>query len=327
MRAAGGESSRVDSPATDAPLIAVEQLTKYYGATPAVADVSFGVGAGEIAALLGPNGSGKSTVMRCLIGYFSPTSGRVLVGGTDVAVQPVAARRRVGYLPEQVTLYPDVTVRRYLTFVAGAKGLDRADSRAAVARAVERCGLDGVVERPNGKLSKGYRQRVGLAQALLGDPDVLILDEPTVGLDPVQTVEMRGLLRSLAGCTVLLSTHLLGEASQLCQRVIVLKAGRLAAEDTPEGLARRLDWTGRVVVRVDGPADAVRTALAALGGVTGIEAAGSDGAPAATYLLHATEPREVQRRLAALVVERGWTLLEVRTEEPSLEDLFVRLVR
>jgi ABC-2 type transport system ATP-binding protein len=316
----------VASPGTDAPLIAVEHLTKYYGATRAVADVSFGVGRGEVAALLGPNGSGKSTVMRCLIGYFSPTSGRVRLDGQDVASHPVRARARIGYLPEQVTLYPDLTVRRYLRFVAGAKGLAAGAARAAVDGVLASCGLDAVVERLNGTLSKGYRQRVGLAQALLGDPDVLVLDEPTIGLDPMQTVELRGLLRSLARCTVVLSTHLLAEASQLCQRVLVLKEGRLIADDTPDGLARRLAWTGSVVVRIEGAAADVQTALAALPGVTGVEPGRPSDAAGQSYVVRAVRPREVQGQLAALVVARGWTLLEIRAEDPTLEDLFVRLV-
>ena len=327
MRAGGGESSRVASPGTDAPpLIAVDRLTKYYGTTRAVADVSFGVRRGEVAALLGPNGSGKSTVMRCLIGYFSPTSGRVLLGGEDLATLPVGTRARIGYLPEQVMLYPDLTVRRYLAFVAGAKGLRGPAARLAAERVLETCGLAEVATRLTGTLSKGYRQRVGLAQALLGDPEVLVLDEPTVGLDPMQTVELRTLLRSLVGCTVLLSTHLLAEASQLCQRVVVLKAGHLVADDTPEGLARRLAWSGSVVVRIDGPAPAVRGALAEIPGVTSVEAGAAADGPGVVSIVRAATPRQVQARLAALVVERGWTLLEIRLEEPTLEDLFVRLV-
>jgi ABC-2 type transport system ATP-binding protein len=250
----------------------------------------------------------------------------VLVGGEDVATLPVAARARIGYLPEQVMLYPDLTVRRYLRFVAGAKGLGGPDGRGAAERVLEACGLGDVGSRLTGTLSKGFRQRVGLAQALLGDPEVLVLDEPTVGLDPMQTVELRALLRSLVGRTVLLSTHLLAEASQLCQRVIVLKAGRLAADDTPEGLARRLECGGRVVVRIDGPAAAVRRGLAEIAGVRSVEAGPvSDGA-GLVFVVEAASPREVQARLAGLAVERGWTLLEIRFEEPTLEDLFVRLV-
>jgi ABC-2 type transport system ATP-binding protein len=316
----------VARPGTDAPLIAVEQLTKYYGPTRAVGDVSFTIGRGEIAGLLGPNGSGKSTLMRCLVGFLAPTSGRVRIAGVDVGEQAVRARGRVGYLPEQVTLYPELTVQRYLHFVGGVKGLAGRALRTATDRVIAACGLVDVAGRANGKLSKGYRQRVGLAQALLGDPDLLVLDEPTVGLDPVQTVELRGLLRGLERCTVLLSTHLLAEASQLCQRVVVLKEGRLVADDTPDALARRLDWTRRVVVRIDGPADAVRLALAGIAGVTGVEVMASGEAPGTTYRVQAETPREVQRRLAAVVVEAGWTLLEVRAEDPTLEDLFVRVV-
>ncbi|HWP67488.1 MAG TPA: ABC transporter ATP-binding protein [Candidatus Limnocylindria bacterium] len=314
------------SPGTDAPLIAVEQLTKFYGATRAVSDVSFGVGRGEVAALLGPNGSGKSTLMRCLIGFFSPTSGRVLLDGRDVTMHPVRERSRIGYLPEQVMLYPELTVRRYLRFVAGAKGLSGTAARAAVEHVIEACGLGPMASRFAGTLSKGYRQRVGLAQALLGDPDVLVLDEPTVGLDPMQTVEMRALLKSLARCTVLLSTHLLAEASQLCRRVIVLKEGRLVADDTPEGLARRLGWTNSVVVRIDGPPEDVRAALAELAGVSAVESRPEAAGAGRTWVVRTSDARDVQARLASLVVARGWTLLEIRAEEPTLEDLFVRLV-
>jgi ABC-2 type transport system ATP-binding protein len=291
-----------------------------------VDDVSFRVGAGEVAALLGPNGSGKSTVMRCLIGYFSPTEGRVRVAGADVAERPVVARRQVGYLPEQVMLYPDLTVRRYLGFVAGAKGLGHTDARQAVEQELERCGLRDVALRHCGKLSKGYRQRVGLAQALLGDPEVLVLDEPTVGLDPVQTVEMRALVRGLTGRTVLLSTHILSEASALCSRIVILSRGRVVAEDTAAGLAGRLAEVARLVVRVDGPPDDVQSALAAIAGVRAVEALAADQGAGRAFEITTAEPEPVQRALGGVIVGRGWTLLEVRPSTPTLEDLFVRLV-
>jgi ABC-2 type transport system ATP-binding protein len=307
-------------------LIAVEHLTKYYGATRAVDDVSFRVGRGEVAALLGPNGSGKSTLMRMLTGYFSPTAGRVLIDGVDVVRQPALARRRVGYLPEQVALYPELTVRRYLAFVAEVKGVDARARRAAVGDAIERCGLADVADRLAGKLSKGYRQRVGLAQALIGDPEVLVLDEPTVGLDPVQTVDMRSLLRELAGRTMLLSTHILSEASALCSRIVILAHGRLLAEDSAEGLARRLAGVARLEVRVEGPPDAVAAALRALPGVVRVERGPDRGQPGGAYALFAADVAPVQRALGAAVVARGWTLLEVHATVPSLEDLFVQLV-
>jgi ABC-2 type transport system ATP-binding protein len=289
--------------------------------------VSFAVGRGEVAALLGPNGSGKSTLMRCLIGYFSPTAGAVRVGGIDVAQRPVEARREVGYLPEQVMLYPELRVRRYLRFVAGMKRLDAAAARRAVDQAVARCGLEAVADRPNGALSKGYRQRVGLAQALLGDPPVLVLDEPTVGLDPVQTMEMRDLLRRLDGCTVLLSTHVLAEAGALCSRIVIMSGGRVVAEDTPAGLASRLEGGEQVVVRVDGPASEVAAALASLPGVLGVDTAAMPDGTGPRFVIRAQHAEPVQRAVASLVVGRGWTLLEVRTETPTLEDLFVRAVR
>jgi len=288
--------------------------------------VSFAVGRGEVAALLGPNGSGKSTVMRVLTGYLSPTAGRVRVAGIDVAERPVAARRQIGYLPEQVTLYPALTVRRYLAFVAEVKGLTGAARREAVGQVIERCGLGEVADRLAGKLSKGFRQRVGLAQALVGDPGVLVLDEPTVGLDPMQAVEMRGLLRTLAGRTVLLSTHILSEASALCSRIVILARGRLVAEDTPAGLARRLAGVGRVSVRVEGPPDAVAGALAALPGVLRVERGAPDGQPGVPFVVLAPDPEPVQRALAGAIVARGWILREVHASAPTLEDLFVRLV-
>ena len=290
-------------------------------------DVSFTVGRGEVAALLGPNGSGKSTLMRCLIGFFSPTAGTVRVGGVDVAERPVAARREVGYLPEQVMLYPELSVRRYLRFVAGMKGLDARAARRAVDQAIARCGLAAMAHRLTGKLSKGYRQRVGLAQALLGEPAVLVLDEPTVGLDPVQTVEMRDLLRGLDGCTVLLSTHILAEAAALCTRIVILADGRLVAEDTPAGLAARMEGAERIVVRVEGPAAEVHAALASLPGVLGVDEGATEGGAGRAFVIRARQAEPVQRAVAGLVVGRGWTLLEVRTVTPTLEDLFVRAVQ
>jgi ABC-2 type transport system ATP-binding protein len=307
-------------------MITVEHLTRYYGTTRAVEDVSFHVPAGAVAALLGPNGSGKSTLMRVLTGYLSPTAGRVSVGGVDVANRQLAARRQIGYLPEQVSLYPELTVQRFLAFVAAVKGLGGSARRAAVADVIERCGLTEVAQKLTGKLSKGYRQRVGLAQALIGDPPLLVLDEPTVGLDPVQTVEMRGLLRGLAGRTVLLSTHILSEASALCSHILILDRGRLLAQDTPDGLARRLADVGHLTVRVDGPPADVAAALATLPGVTRVDRAEADGQPGSAFAVVMTDPEPVQRRLAALVVGRGWTLLEVHTQTPTLEDLFVRIV-
>jgi ABC-2 type transport system ATP-binding protein len=327
MPAAGGSGRSAPDPRdSDAALIRVEHLRKAYGPVLAVDDVSFAVGRGEVAALLGPNGSGKTTLMRCLIGYSPPTAGRVLIGEVDVGERPVAARREVGYLPEQVMLYPELSVRRYLRFVAGMKGMRARGARRAADETIGRCGLETMADRLTGKLSKGYRQRVGLAQALLGNPAVLVLDEPTVGLDPVQTVEMRQLLRTLDGCTVLLSTHILAEAAALCTRIVILAAGRLVAEDTPAGLVGRVEGAERVVVRVDGPAPDVAAALATLPGVVGVEQQDADGEAGHHFVIRAQQAEAVQRAVAGVMVARGWTLLEVRSVTPTLEDLFVRAV-
>jgi ABC-2 type transport system ATP-binding protein len=307
-------------------VLSVERLTKDYGPLRALDDVSFRVERGEVAALLGPNGSGKSTLMRVLTGYFAATAGHVRVDGHAVGEQPAAARRRVGYLPEQVSLYPELTVRRTLEFVAAVKGLVGRARRVAVEEAIARCGLAEVADRLAGKLSKGYRQRVGLAQALVGDPPLLVLDEPTVGLDPVQTREMRALLVGLTGQrTVLLSTHVLSEASALCTRVVILANGRLIADETPAALSRRVAGLGRLLVRVEGPPTDVAAALRALPGVLAVEQEPGDG-PGAVFVVRCHEPDPVRRRVAGTVVGGGWILLELRTEAVGLEDLFVRLL-
>ncbi len=320
--APSGSSTRAETPPGTklSPLIAVEKLSKDYGPLRAVDAVSFTVPRGEVAALLGPNGSGKTTVMRVLTGYFPPTAGQVSIAGFNLSEAPFEARRRVGYLPEQVSLYPELAVRRYLAFVAEVKRVRRAERRAAVEAVIGQCGLASVADRLTGRLSKGYRQRVGLAQALLGDPEVLVLDEPTVGLDPMQTVELRSVIRSLVGRTILLSTHILSEASALCERVIILDRGRVLAEDTALGLARRVERLCRLIVRVDGPGPEAARLLGALPGVVRVEPL-ADG-----FALLAPDPAPVQRALASLAVGAGWTLREMRTETPSLEDLFVRLV-
>ncbi len=234
-------------------MIRAERLTKDYGRHRAVDDVSFSIEQGDIVGLLGPNGSGKTTIMRMLTGFFAPTAGTCSIAGIDVAEDPREARRCIGYLPERVALYPDATVRRYLTFVARIH--DAAGNvRALVDEAMEKCGLTHMAPRTIGKLSRGYRQRVGIAQAVIHKPKVLVLDEPTVGLDPRQIVEIRALIRSLAGqTTVLLSTHILPEVSITCRRVLILDHGKLVAEDTAEGLAEKAIGRGETTVKLVAP--------------------------------------------------------------------------
>ena len=220
-------------------MIDVDGLTKYYGTIAAIDNVSFHVGKGEIMGFLGPNGAGKSTTMRVLTGFTPASKGSARVDGFEVHEHPIEVKRRVGYLPENVPLYEEMVVRAFLSYVAEVKGISRSGRRAEVNRVMERCGLTSLTNRIIGHLSKGYRQRVGLAQALVGSPPVLVLDEPTVGLDPRQIVEIRHMIRELGReHTVLLSTHILPEVSMVCDRVIIINQGRIAAEDTMENLTR-----------------------------------------------------------------------------------------
>jgi ABC-2 type transport system ATP-binding protein len=308
-------------------VIAVEGLVKDFGRTRAVADVSFDVADGEIMGLLGPNGSGKTTIMRILTGFFPPTAGSVAIDGLDVERHPLAVRERIGYLPENVVLYPDLTVTRFLRFCAEVKGVPGAARRARLDEVIAACGLVEVAGKLIGKLSKGYRQRVGIAQALVHRPRVLILDEPTVGLDPQQIIEIRTLIKGLAGSTtVLLSTHILPEVSMTCGRVIIIDYGRVIAEDTALGLTQRIRGSDETRVRVAGPRADVLSALATVSGVDELtEEPVNDGS--VTVIARSARGDAVRRDIADLVVRRGWGLLEMRPLAMSLEDLFVRLVR
>jgi len=307
-------------------MIEVEGLTKVYGNTTAIDSLTFTVQQGEVVGFLGPNGAGKTTTMRVLSCYMPPTSGTARVGGYDIRTQALEVRRRIGYLPEHVPLYTDLTVTQYLTFVAEAKGLSRLTRRQRVGEAIERCLLQDARKRIIGKLSKGYRQRVGLAQALLGDPPILILDEPTIGLDPKQIIEIRSLIRDMQGeRTVILSTHILPEVSMVCQRVIIINEGRIVAVDTPETLTRRLQRSTQVLLQIDGPPDQVSVRLREAPGV--LQVVMKDGAGALRrYLVETDKDRDLRQELARVVCTSGWGLLELRPVDMSLEDIFIRLV-
>jgi len=306
-------------------VIEVQHLTKRYGPVTAVDDVTFRVERGEILGFLGPNGAGKTTTMRILTGYMPPTEGKAVVAGFDVLEQPLEAKRRTGYLPETPPLYPDMTVREYLDFVARIKGVPRHERRTRVAAAMERTHVADMANRHCAKLSKGYRQRVGLAQALLHNPDVLILDEPTAGLDPKQIIETRQLIKQLAGDhTIILSTHILPEVSQTCQRVVIINKGRVVAVDTPEDLTARVRGSESMYLQVDGAPSDVAAALERVPGVTRVAVADSRGM--LTGFEVDSEPgRDVRRELANAVVTRGWGLLELRPMRVSLEEIFLTL--
>lgn len=310
-------------------MISVTNLSKKYGRFVAVDNLSFAVQQGEVLGFLGPNGAGKTTTMRMITGYLPPSAGRVTVGGNDLYDRPVEAKRLLGYLPENPPVYPEMTVRRYLRFVGALKDIPAGRLSAAVDLAIERTRLGEVANKRISKLSKGFKQRVGLAQAIVHEPPVLILDEPTSSLDPKQRSEVRELIAELKGRhTVLLSTHILPEVSEVADRVFIINRGKVMAVDTPEHLGERL--RARDVVRLevavagDAPSVAVRAALAALPGVTNVDASDT---PAGTVRAELETPVGVDVRSAAAeaVVGRGWKLLALTGESVSLEAIFLAL--
>lgn len=308
-------------------MIEVDHLSKYYGPVTAIQDLSFRVEPGEILGLLGPNGAGKTTTMRILTGFMPASSGRAVVAGYDVFAQPLEVRKRVGYLPENVPLYREMTVRDYLHFVAEVKGISRRERTRAVGEVSELCGVQEMERRLIGNLSKGYRQRVGLAQALLNNPPVLILDEPTVGLDPRQIIDIRQTIKSLRHeHTVILSTHILPEVSMTCDRVVIINGGQVVAVDTPERLTERTQPYRSIHLEVQGPDEAVLGHLQALPGVLTVAKNGANPSGATAYTLTTTKDRDMRAEVAQAIVQQGWQLLELRAVRLSLEEVFVQLV-
>ena len=306
-------------------MIEVAHLTKEFGDFTAVRDVSFTVEAGECVGFLGPNGAGKTTTMRVIAGIFPPTSGTVRVAGHDVQRDPHAARRLVGYFPENAPYYPEMSVEEYLAFVSRAKHLPHGVRRGEIDRVVRACVLGEVRRRLVGKLSKGFRQRVGLAQALLGDPQVLILDEPTSGLDPEQVSEIRELVKSLRGQrTIVFSSHILSEVSQVAQRVVIINRGRVVAIDTPDNLTAKLRGSETMFLQVDAPGADPVAALTGIPGVTRVSSAGRRET-VIDLEVESEQGRDIRRELAAAVVTQGWGLLELRPLRMSLEDIFLHL--
>ena len=306
-------------------MIEVAGLTKRYGPTLAVSDVSFEVRKGEVLGFLGPNGAGKTTTMRVITGYLPASEGKILVAGYDVAEEPLEAKRRTGYLPESPPVYPDMTVTEYLAFVARIKGVARKEVKMRVQEASEKCAVTEVARRQIGRLSKGYRQRVGLAQALIHNPEVLILDEPTAGLDPKQIIETREMIRGLAGQhTVVLSTHILPEVSKTCERVVVINQGKVVAVGAPDELTARLQGFETVLITVEGPAAEVMERLHRVAGVNLVEPRDAS-ASRTTFEVQAAKGQDVRGELARAVVESRWNLLELKTSGMSLEDIFLKL--
>ena len=305
-------------------MIDVQQITKRYGQHTAIDRVTFSVAKGEVLAFLGPNGAGKTTTMRILTCFMPPTEGRATVAGYDCLEQSMDVKRRIGYLPETPPVYQELTVEEYLRFVGRLRGLAGAALTAAMSREVERLGLGSVQHRLIGNLSRGYRQRVGLAQALIHDPPVLILDEPTVGLDPKQIIEIRELIKSLAGShSVILSTHILPEATAVCQRVVIISGGRIVAEDTPDRLSTRLRHSEKIALTLTRPPGDVEARLRQVDGVLDVHGNG----PAGHFLLESHLGKDIREDIARLAVTNNWGLIELKLISMTLEDVFLKLTR
>jgi ABC-2 type transport system ATP-binding protein len=303
-------------------MIQVRRLSKRYGAVLAVDEISFAVGRGEIVGLLGPNGAGKTTTMRILTTFLTPTSGRAALAGHDVLDEPLEVRRRVGYLPENVPLYNEMRVREYITYRAKLKDVPRAKRRAAIDGVIERCQLADVTRRILGHLSKGYRQRVGLAEAMVHDPDILILDEPTAGLDPIQVREVRGMIRELGDRhTILLSTHIMQEVEAVCGRVIILARGRIALDDALD----HAQTERSVVIEVRGPEESVRDILASAPGVARVRLAARD-VDYVRFEVQARPGADPREALAQRVAQHGWPLRQLDLKRAKLEDRFIEAV-
>ena len=306
-------------------MIQVEHLTKRYGLLTAIKDVTFEVNKGEILGFLGPNGAGKTTTMRILSGFFPATEGKASVAGFDVFEEPLEAKRRVGYMPENPPLYTEMSVDAYLKFVATIKGIERGATTARLEGVKERLGLQGHGERLIKHLSKGYRQRVGLAQSLIHDPEVLILDEPTIGLDPRQINEFRELIRSLRGeRTLILSTHILPEVSMTCDRVIIINGGKIVAIDTPQNLTSQMGRGERIKLEVAGSVEGLPSLLHEIPQVQNVLISeATNGHHPVT--VEADGQAEIRHLVSQKVIQAGLELYQLRTEAVSLEDVFLKL--
>lgn len=307
-------------------MIEVSHLTKRYGSHVAVDDISFTVEKGCIYGLLGPNGAGKSTTMNVITGYLSPTSGTVTINGHDIQEEPQAAKACIGYLPELPPLYTDMAVREYLNFVAELKGMKKKADRAAdVARVCEKAGLQGMEARLIRNLSKGYRQRVGVAAALLGNPEVIILDEPTVGLDPAQMIEIRALIHDLGKShTVILSSHILSEVQTVCDRVLIISGGKLAAQGTPEELAARLAAKGVISATAQGSREQVLKAAQSVAGLTDLRVT-AEKSDEVSFTASSTDGADLRAALSAALAAAGCPVLSLSSQNLSLEDVFLQL--
>ncbi|MDE2843700.1 MAG: ABC transporter ATP-binding protein, partial [Chloroflexota bacterium] len=299
-------------------------LTHFYGPRPAIEEVNFGVKRGEILGFLGPNGAGKTTTMRILTGYMPPTEGKVTLADYDVVEQSLEVRKRIGYLPETVPLHTEMPVSSYLKYMGTLRGMPARQIKRRIGDVIEVCRLQDYHKTIIGKLSKGFRQRVGIAQAILHEPEVLVLDEPTIGIDPIQVVETRRLIQDLGKeQTVVLSSHILPEVNMICERVLIIHEGHIVAEDTPGNLAQRLQGVDQLQVEVGGPAQEVLSVLRRVPGVTEVTQRYNQGRN--VYIVHVEQGKDLRDEISRAVVSNEWSLLSMQLVSMSLEDIFLRL--
>ena len=302
-------------------MINVVNLSKHYDETKAISDITFNVKEGEVLGFLGPNGAGKTTTMRIIAGYIKASSGEVSVAGHDVFTQSLDARRLIGYLPENNPLYLDMTVRSFLYFMAEINAVPKKQRKEAVDRAIKKCWLEDVKHRIIGRLSKGYRQRVGIAHAIVHNPKILILDEPTIGLDPRQIIQVREMIRELRKShTLIISTHILPEVSMVCDRALIINKGNFVAMGSPDSLVSRLKGEDQIYLEARAPQNTLEKELTGLSGIKNVSTAGKG------LLLSSESEKDLRPKIAKLVIENGWDLLEMRAKSFSMEDVFLELV-
>lgn len=307
-------------------MIEVNSVSKMFGTFPAITDISFSVEPGEILGFLGPNGAGKSTTMKIITGFMPPSEGQVTVAGYDIVTESLEARRHIGYLPETVPLYSDMNVKDYLQYMGKLRGMSRDRINQRIPEVIDVCHLEDYYTTIISKLSKGFKQRLGIAQAILHEPDVLVMDEPTIGIDPIQVVETRQLIRDLGGDhTVIISTHILPEVSEICERVIIINEGRIIAVDKPENLAMGLVGNERVDLDVKGPQQDVLAALRNVEGVGDVTRLESEAGSVPRYRVQSELGVEIRAVLASTVINAGWDLLRLDGVIMSLEEIFLRL--
>lgn len=307
-------------------MVSAKGLTKYYGNFPAIENVSFDVPKGQILGFLGPNGSGKTTTMRILTGFMPPSSGTIEIAGYDVLTQSLEARKHIGYLPESVPLYTDMAVIDYLRFMGKIRGMNNKILNTRIKDVISICHIEDYAVTHIGKLSKGYRQRVGLAQAIIHEPDILFLDEPTIGIDPIQVVETRELIKELGReHTIIISSHILPEVGMICQRILIIHEGQVVAEDTPKNLSQRLKSTEKIELEIRGPANEIVDALRNLKGVN--EVTHQTLPNENTFTVESNQSTDIREEISSMIVSKQWGLLKLNPISLSLEDIFLQLTK